>query len=70
MRCALGGVSDTPACFSIGPGLTHSEIAERINEVAWRLGGYDDIHASARYRRDLVRRLAPAMITEIRACAA
>ena len=70
VRCALGGVSDTPACFNIGPGLTHSEIAERINEVAWRLGGYDDIHASARYRRDLVRRLAPAMITEIRACAA
>jgi 2-furoyl-CoA dehydrogenase FAD binding subunit len=70
IRCALGGVADIPARFEIAPGLNDSGIADRINELVWQLGGYDDIHASAGYRRDLVRRLAPAMITEIRACAA
>ena len=34
------------------------------------IGGYDDVHASARYRRDLVRRIAPKLIGEVRACSA
>lgn len=70
VRCAIGGVADTPICFEIGPDMPLSEVSDRVNRLAWELGGYDDIHASARYRRDLVRRIAPQLISEVRACAA
>jgi 2-furoyl-CoA dehydrogenase FAD binding subunit len=41
-----------------------------IERLAWDLEGYDDIHASARMRRDLLRRIAPIVIEEARQCAA
>jgi 2-furoyl-CoA dehydrogenase FAD binding subunit len=37
---------------------------EKLNALAWRLGGYDDIHASARYRRELIRRAGATLIRE------
>ena len=38
------------------PRLESDQIDDALNELAWDLGGYDDIHASARYRRELVRK--------------
>jgi 2-furoyl-CoA dehydrogenase FAD binding subunit len=39
-----------------------------LNAFAWEMGGSDDIHATARYRRELVRRLGPKVIEEARTC--
>ncbi len=44
------------------------ELDDALNALAWDLGGYDDIHATARYRRELVRRLGRRAIEEARAC--
>ena len=70
LRIGIGGIADTPHCIEIEAAVTPKEITDRIENLVWQLGGFDDIHASARFRRDLVRRLAPALIEEVRACAA
>jgi 2-furoyl-CoA dehydrogenase FAD binding subunit len=63
----VGGVADRPAVrdFALAQG---AELAEALNAFAWEMGGSDDIHATARYRRELVRRLGPKVIEEARAC--
>ena len=70
LRLGIGGVSDRPHVEEIEADISESDLADLVNDLAWRLGGYDDIHASARFRRDLLRRLAPGIISEVRACAA
>ena len=69
VRVGVGGVAEKPACISIGASMSTPDITDRIERLAWELGGHDDIHASARYRRDLVRRMVPTLIGEVRACA-
>jgi 2-furoyl-CoA dehydrogenase FAD binding subunit len=66
-RLAVGGVADRPAVREWS-GLEGTALDDALNELAWDLGGSDDMHASARYRRDLVRRLGRATIEEARAC--
>ena len=60
----IGGASDRPVVrrFAGGPG---ADLADELNALAWELETYDDLHASPRMRRDLVRRLAPAVISEL-----
>lgn len=70
LRVAVGGVADRPHVLEVPSNMPPDEAAARVERLAWELGGYDDIHASARFRRDLVRRLVPALMTEVRACAA
>jgi len=41
-----------------------------IERLVWELNGYDDIHASAHMRRDLLRRIAPLVVREAMQCAA
>ena len=41
-----------------------------VDALARELRGYEDIHASPRYRRDLLRRLGPLVIAEALSCAA
>jgi 2-furoyl-CoA dehydrogenase FAD binding subunit len=69
VRIGIGGMTERPAVRSIntdgGPA-----IQEAIDELAWELEGYEDIHASARMRRDLLRRLGPVVVEEVRKCAA
>ncbi|MGF1608421.1 MAG: FAD binding domain-containing protein [Kiloniellales bacterium] len=67
IRLAVGGVADRPVVRDWS-GLDGSALDDALNELAWDLGGYDDMHASARYRRDMVRRLGRATIEEARAC--
>ena len=45
------------------------EVADALNDFAWELGGTEDIHATAAYRRELVRRLGRQVIEEARGCA-
>jgi 2-furoyl-CoA dehydrogenase FAD binding subunit len=35
-----------------------------MNALAWELEGYEDMHASSRMRRDLLRRMGPLVIAE------
>jgi len=70
LRLAVGGVAETPQVLEIDAAASPEETRETVERLAWQMGGFDDIHASARFRRDLVRRLAPQLITEVRACAA
>jgi 2-furoyl-CoA dehydrogenase FAD binding subunit len=37
--------------------------------LAWELEGYEDLHASSRMRRDILRRVAPVVIKEALQCA-
>lgn len=59
----VGGVADRPTVRRWN-GLKESDLPSALNEFAWELGGYEDIHASARYRRELVRRLGRDLIRE------
>lgn len=68
VRVGIGGVADRPAVRRIEP--RGGTMAASIDAWAWELGGYEDMHASARYRRDLVRRLGPMVIEEALSCAA
>lgn len=69
VRLGIGGLADRPAATRIdvsSPGA----IADGLGTLAWELEGSDDIHATARYRRDLLRRLGPIVISEALQCAA
>jgi len=63
----VGGVADRPAVrdFRDAGG---AALGDALNAFAWEMGGNDDIHATASYRRELVRRLGPKVIEEARAC--
>ena len=63
VRLAVGGVGDRPEVRS-WCGLQGSAIDDALNEFAWQLGGSDDIHATARYRREQVRHLGRLAIAE------
>lgn len=66
VRLGVGGVADAPVVHE-WDGLQGDAIDDALNAFAWDLGGYDDIHATARYRRELVRRLGRRVIEEARA---
>jgi 2-furoyl-CoA dehydrogenase FAD binding subunit len=69
VRVGIGGVADRPAVRRIvidGAGAAKAAFAA----LAWDLEGYDDLHASARLRRDLLRQVGPAVVEEALQCAA
>ena len=67
MRLAVGGVADRPTARD-WPRLDGSALDDALNELAWDLDARDDLHASARYRRELVRRLGRKVLEEARSC--
>jgi 2-furoyl-CoA dehydrogenase FAD binding subunit len=67
VRLGVGGVADTPEVRQ-WDGLDEAGLDEALNAFAWDLGGHDDIHATARYRRELVRRLGRRIIEEAKSC--
>jgi 2-furoyl-CoA dehydrogenase FAD binding subunit len=67
IRIGVGGVADRPATRDIA---TDADLGEAINALAWELEGYEDIHATPRMRRDILRRIAPQVIDEASRCAA
>lgn len=66
-RLTVGGVADRPATCDVGQA-AGAALDDSLNAFAWALRGADDIHATARYRRDLVRRLGAKLIEEARSC--
>jgi 2-furoyl-CoA dehydrogenase FAD binding subunit len=69
MRLAVAGVAERPIARDF-PALDGAALDDALNAFAWELDARDDIHATARYRRDLVRRLGRKVIEEAAACRA
>jgi 2-furoyl-CoA dehydrogenase FAD binding subunit len=69
VRIGIGGVADRPAArrAAIDCAAGAKDIFESL---AFELKGYDDLHASARLRRDLLRRIGPVVVEEALRCAA
>ena len=67
MRLAVGGVADHPTARDF-PLLDGTALDDALNAFAWDLGGGDDLHATARYRRDLVRKLGRKVLEEAASC--
>ncbi|MDA1097936.1 MAG: FAD binding domain-containing protein [Proteobacteria bacterium] len=61
VRLGVGGVADVPGVID----LTWPVADTTLNDFAWALGGADDQHATARYRRQLVRRIGKRVIEEV-----
>jgi 2-furoyl-CoA dehydrogenase FAD binding subunit len=68
-RIGVGGMTGRPAVERIALGDAAS-IKAAVDEFADGLEGYDDLHASAGMRRDILRNLAPLVIQEAQRCAA
>ncbi len=68
-RLAIGGVADRPVARDL-PAMGQRELAEALDQFAWDLEARDDLHATARYRRELVRRLGRFAIQEAARCRA
>lgn len=60
---AVGGVADRPVLHTL-PRLNGTALDDALNEIAWSLDARTDFHATARYRRDLVRHLGRKAIAE------
>ena len=67
VRLGVGGVADRPTVREWSS-IAENDLDDALNAFAWDLGGYDDIHATAKYRRRLVRHLGRQVIEEARAC--
>jgi 2-furoyl-CoA dehydrogenase FAD binding subunit len=61
IELAVGGVADRPVRKSL-PRLSGADLDTAINDFAWELEAQSDAHASAQYRRHLVRRLGRKLI--------
>jgi 2-furoyl-CoA dehydrogenase FAD binding subunit len=69
VQVGIGGMADRPAVRRVAlDGATAAN--DFFDALAWELEGYDDTHASARLRRDLLRRVGPAVVEEALRCAA
>jgi 2-furoyl-CoA dehydrogenase FAD binding subunit len=68
-RLAIGGVADRPMARNL-PVPDSQDLAAALDDFAWDLEARDDLHATARYRRELVRRLGREVIEEAARCRA
>jgi 2-furoyl-CoA dehydrogenase FAD binding subunit len=64
IRLAVGGVGDMPQVAE-WTGVAGDDLAAALNEFAWRLDAQDDAHASAVYRRHLVRTLGRQLVERL-----
>ena len=64
VRLAVGGVADMPVARDF-PRLRGSALDDALNGFAYELEARDDVHASARYRRDLVRAIGHDLVREV-----
>jgi 2-furoyl-CoA dehydrogenase FAD binding subunit len=69
IRIGVGGMTDRPEVREL-PVLAGTALDDALNDLAWELRGTDDQHATARYRRDLLRTLGRQAIEEAIACRA
>jgi 2-furoyl-CoA dehydrogenase FAD binding subunit len=66
-RLAVGGVADRPVMRELPPAGS-GELPDALNQFAWDLDARDDLHATARYRRELVRLIGREVIEEAQRC--
>src|SRR5690242_18371874 len=66
IRLGVGGMAGTPLLRD----MASDDAAGAVSSWADTLEGYEDLHASAAMRRDLLRNLAPLVIEEAIRCAA
>ena len=59
LRLAIGGVAETPKARVLP---TDQGLDDALDTFAWNLEARDDLHASARYRRELVRRIGREVV--------
>jgi 2-furoyl-CoA dehydrogenase FAD binding subunit len=64
VRLAIGGVADMPAARDF-PRLDGGALDDALNGFAYELDARDDVHATARYRRDLVRMIGRDLVREV-----
>ena len=64
VRLAVGGVADMAAVRD-WPRLDGSALDDALNSFAHELDARDDVHATARYRRDLVRLIGRDLVREV-----
>lgn len=65
LRLAVGGVADRPRLAQWPAGLRGAELESALNDFAWELEAQDDAHASATFRRHLVRRLGARVLAQV-----
>jgi 2-furoyl-CoA dehydrogenase FAD binding subunit len=65
-RLGIGGMASTPIVQRIAL----DGVKDAVEKLATELEGYEDLHASAELRRDILRNLAPIVIAEAQQCAA
>jgi 2-furoyl-CoA dehydrogenase FAD binding subunit len=64
VRLAVGGVADMPVARDFSD-LDGSALDDALNGFAYELDARDDVHATARYRRDLVRMIGRDLVREV-----
>jgi 2-furoyl-CoA dehydrogenase FAD binding subunit len=69
IRVGVGGVSRRPVVMQVN-GSSRSAVCDATAMLATQLDDYEDIHASASMRRDLLRNLTPEVVDEALRCAA
>jgi 2-furoyl-CoA dehydrogenase FAD binding subunit len=69
IRLGVAGMVERPSVSRIKADGAAS-VRDAVERLAWELEGYDDVHASARMRRDLLRRIGPVVIEEAIRCVA
>ena len=65
VRLGVGGVADRPWVETL-PSASGEDLDSALEDLAWKLAAQDDQHASARYRRHLVRNLGKKLISGLR----
>jgi len=70
VRLGVGGMAGRPLVRRIATDKAAEAIANAIAAWADELEGYEDLHAPAAMRRDLLRNLAPRVVEEAIRCAA
>jgi 2-furoyl-CoA dehydrogenase FAD binding subunit len=64
VRLSVGGVADVPTARD-WPRLEGSALDDALNAFAYELEARDDVHATGRYRRDLVRSIGRDLVLEV-----
>jgi 2-furoyl-CoA dehydrogenase FAD binding subunit len=64
VRFSVGGVADVPTARD-WPRLEGSALDDALNAFAYELEARDDVHATARYRRDLVRSIGRDLVCKV-----
>lgn len=66
VQLGIGGVADRPWLETL-PSKSGADLDTALEDLVWKLDAQDDQHASARYRRHLVRNLGARLLNELNA---